>query len=92
MDPALLLLDEPTASLDPARRSELATSLRALAATGRALLLTSHDDEFVRACGDRVVILADGRVVEAGDPHRVFGSPQHDATRRLLSKAVAGVS
>jgi ABC-type polar amino acid transport system ATPase subunit len=88
MDPPLLLLDEPTASLDPARRDELASSLRALAATGRALLLTSHDDHFVRAAANRVVILADGRVVETGDPQAVFAAPRHEATRRLLSNAI----
>ena len=85
MDPSLLLLDEPTASLDPARRDELASSLRALAASGRALLLTSHDDAFVRACAHQVVILADGRVVETGEPGAVFSAPQHEATRRLLA-------
>jgi ABC-type polar amino acid transport system ATPase subunit len=84
MDPPLLLLDEPTASLDPARREELGTSLGALAASGRALLVTSHDDEFVRAHATRVVILAGGRVVEAGDPRTVLTSPQHPATRALL--------
>ena len=47
-DPKLLLMDEPTASLDPARRGELGDTLRRLAATGRSLLLTCHDDDFVR--------------------------------------------
>lgn len=85
MDPPVLLLDEPTASLDPARRGDLARTLRDLAATGRALLLTSHDDDFVRACADRVLILADGEVVEEGAPADVFGSPRHPATRALLA-------
>ena len=84
VDPALLLLDEPTASLDPARRDELGTSLRALAASGRALLVTSHDDEFVRDHATRVVILAMGQVVEQGDPREVLTSPKHEATRALL--------
>ena len=91
MDPPLLLLDEPTASLDPARREDLASSLRALAASGRALLLTSHDDAFVRACAHRVVILAGGRVVEKGAPHAVFAAPQHAATRNLLSNTTVKV-
>ena len=86
MDPKLLLLDEPTASLDPARRTELGASLRALAASGRALLLTSHDDEFVREHATSVVILAAGRVVEAGDPRVVLTSPSHPATKALLEK------
>jgi len=86
MDPPLLLLDEPTASLDPARRTELGDSLRALAASGRALVLTSHDDDFVRDHATRVLILADGRVVEAGDPRTVLNHPSHPATKALLQR------
>ena len=84
MDPPLLLLDEPTASLDPARRNELGQLLRGLADGGRALLLTSHDDDFVTDYATRVAILAAGRIVEHGDPRRVLTNPEHDATRELL--------
>jgi ABC-type polar amino acid transport system ATPase subunit len=84
VDPPLLLLDEPTASLDPARRHELGDALGALAASGRALLLTSHDDDFVREHASRVLVLAEGTVVEQGDPGEVLGRPQHPATRALL--------
>jgi ABC-type polar amino acid transport system ATPase subunit len=84
VDPSLLLLDEPTASLDPARRNDLGDALRSLAASGRTLLLTSHDDDFVRDFATRVVILAQGLVVEAGDPRAVLGRPSHEATRELL--------
>lgn len=84
VEPPLLLLDEPTASLDPARRNDLGAALRALAASGRALLLTSHDDDFVRDFSTRVMILANGRVVEEGDPRRVLEEAQHEETRKLL--------
>lgn len=83
-DPPLLLMDEPTASLDPARRGALGEALRALAAEGRGLLVTTHDPEFARAFADRVVVLAAGRVAEEGEPARVLGNPQHPATRELL--------
>ena len=84
MDPAVLLLDEPTASLDPARRGELGAIVRQLAGNGAALLLTSHDDDFVAAYATRVAILADGRIVEQGDPAAVLRDPAHEATRELL--------
>ena len=84
MDPPLLLLDEPTASLDPARRRALGESLAELAASGRALLVTSHDDDFVRDFASEVLILADGEVVERGEPGQVLSAPQHDATKTLL--------
>ena len=83
MDPKLLLLDEPTASLDPARRNALGESLGELAASGRALLITSHDDDFVRDFATQVVILAEGEVVESGPPHAVLDAPQHAATREI---------
>jgi len=84
VDPPLLLLDEPTASLDPARQNELGRALRELSGQGRTLLFTSHDDDFVRDYATRVVVLAEGRVVEEGDPRQVLTQPKHEATRQLL--------
>ena len=84
VDPPLLLLDEPTASLDPARCTELGHTLRQLASGGRTLVMTSHDDEFVEQFATRVVVLADGVVVEEGAARDVLRHPQHPATRRLL--------
>jgi len=84
VDPPLLLLDEPTASLDPARRNDLGDVLKGLAASGRTLVVTSHDDDFVRDFATRVVILAEGRVVEEGEPHQVLENAQHERTRELL--------
>ena len=55
-----------------------------LAAEGRTLVMTSHDDEFVEEFASRVMVLADGCVVEAGDPHTVLRQPQHAATKALL--------
>jgi ABC-type polar amino acid transport system ATPase subunit len=86
MDPPLLLMDEPTASLDPARRSDLGTTLRQLTSEGRTLVVTTHDDDFARDFADRVVILAEGAVVEEGAAREVLTNPQHPATRRLLLK------
>jgi ABC-type polar amino acid transport system ATPase subunit len=84
VDPPLLLLDEPTASLDPARRNDLGEALTALAAAGRALVMTSHDDDFVREFATRVVVLANGEVVEEGAPAEVLTTPKHPATKALL--------
>ena len=83
VDPALLLMDEPTASLDPARRGALAEALRSLAAQGRGLLVTTHDADFARAA-DRVVVLAAGRVAEEGSAEDVLSNPRHPATIELL--------
>jgi ABC-type polar amino acid transport system ATPase subunit len=87
MDPPLLLMDEPTASLDPARRNELGVTLRELVSEGRTLIVTTHDDDFARDYADRVIILANGEVVEEGDPKIVLTNPQHPATKALLQGA-----
>jgi ABC-type polar amino acid transport system ATPase subunit len=63
MGPQVLLMDEPTASLDPARRGDLAATLRQLAEGGCALLIASHDEDFVRACAHRVVVMEAGRLI-----------------------------
>ncbi len=90
MDPPLLLMDEPTASLDPARRFELGQTLRTLTAGGRTLMITTHDDDFARDFASRVIVLAEGQVVEEGDPGEVLTSPQQAATRALLQNVHAG--
>ena len=83
-DPAMLLMDEPTSALDPARRGTLGDTLRALAAQGRGLLVATHDVEFARAHCDRVLVLAEGVLVEEGPAAAVLEAPTHPATRVLL--------
>jgi ABC-type polar amino acid transport system ATPase subunit len=83
-DPPLLLMDEPTASLDPARRGELGETLQQLTAAGRTLLMATHDDDFACAVATRVIIMSDGEVVEEGVPGQVLRQPAHPATRALL--------
>ena len=83
MDPPLLLMDEPTASLDPARRGSLGDALKMLSAQGRGLLIATHDTDFARDFADRVVILAEGVVAEEGPP-AILENPSHPATRALL--------
>jgi ABC-type polar amino acid transport system ATPase subunit len=63
VDPPVLLMDEPTASLDAGRRGELAGTLQRLAADGRTIVVATHDDEFARAFADRIIRLEGGRVV-----------------------------
>ena len=60
--PPVLLMDEPTASLDPARRGDLAATLRGLAGEGRTLVVASHDQDFARACASRVLTMQDGEL------------------------------
>jgi ABC-type polar amino acid transport system ATPase subunit len=66
VDPPLLLLDEPTASLDSGRRTELRDLLRELTREGRTLLVATHDEDFARGCANRVLRVSEGRVFEEG--------------------------
>ena len=83
-DPTLLLLDEPTSALDPARRGSLGEVLRALAAEGHGLLISTHDVDFAEGFADSVAILAAGVVVEEGAPREVLSNSTHADTRALL--------
>jgi polar amino acid transport system ATP-binding protein len=66
VDPAVLLMDEPTASLDHARRDDLAMTLHELRTQGRTIVIATHDQEFARAAADRVIVMHDGRLVREG--------------------------
>lgn len=63
-DPPVLLMDEPTASLDPARRTELGTLLRSLVSRQRTLVIATHDEDFAQAAATRVLCVREGRVFE----------------------------
>src|SRR5687767_4092714 len=64
VNPPVLLMDEPMASLDPSRRAELGTLLRRLTAAGRTLLITTHDEQFARAFATRILMIDGDAVTE----------------------------
>ena len=72
VDPGVLLMDEPTASLDQARRAELALTLQQLAHQGRTVVVATHDRGFVESCAHRAVVLDEGRVAREGLPSEVL--------------------
>ena len=72
VNPPVLLMDEPTASLDPARRGELAATVRRLSDDGTTLLLATHDAEFTRGCAQRVLLLEHGHLTRHGTPAEVL--------------------
>ncbi|HEY0931819.1 MAG TPA: ATP-binding cassette domain-containing protein [Gemmatimonas sp.] len=92
LDPQVLLMDEPTAALDPARRVALTETLRQLAQGGRTLLITTHDLGFARTVADRVAVLSHGVVVECGEAKQVLDSPVHEATKELLKSETSSAA
>ncbi|WP_157253730.1 oligopeptide/dipeptide ABC transporter ATP-binding protein [Nonomuraea typhae] len=80
--PALLICDEPVASLDVSVQAHVLELLRQV---GTSMLFITHDLAVVRQMADRLVVLSRGRVVESGDTAQVLDAPEHDYTRRLLA-------
>jgi microcin C transport system ATP-binding protein len=86
LKPALMLLDEPTSALDVSVQQQVLELLVALQKRYQmSYLFITHDLAVIRALAHRVIVMRAGRVVEAGATETVFGSPQHDYTRELLS-------
>ncbi len=81
-----MLFDEPTSALDPELVGDVLEVMRELKAEGMTMLVVSHEMAFAREAADRVVFMAEGRIVEQGPPEAIFGDPQHDATRAFLSR------
>jgi peptide/nickel transport system ATP-binding protein len=84
--PSLLVADEPTSALDVSVQAQILNLLLQLRATEQiAVLLISHDLSVVRNLCDRVYVMKDGRVVEAGDTEDLLASPSHPYTRELIT-------
>lgn len=84
-DPEMLLLDEPTASLDPAATLAIERILGEVKAAGVKLILVTHDLGQARRMADEVVFLARGRVVEQGPAEAFFAGPETEAARAYLA-------
>lgn len=82
--PALLIADEPTSALDPITQAEILKLFGAIHANGTALLYISHDLPSVAELCDRIAILQEGRIVEAGECRQVFAQPAHQYTAQLV--------
>jgi polar amino acid transport system ATP-binding protein len=89
-DPRLLLLDEITSALDPELVGEVLELVGELAAAGRTIVMATHEMAFARDVADTVCFLDGGRIVESGQAKQVLTDPQHDRTRRFLSRLIGG--
>jgi polar amino acid transport system ATP-binding protein len=87
-DPALLLLDEITAALDPELVGEVLAIVRDLAAEGTTMLLATHEMGFARDVATRVCFLDGGRILEQGPPAEIFSSPREERTRQFLRRVL----
>jgi polar amino acid transport system ATP-binding protein len=86
--PKLLLLDEPTSALDPEMTAEVLEMIEDLRQEGRDFILVTHEMGFARKIADEVVLLAEGKIAEAGTVAQVFEQPRHEITRQFLAKVL----
>ena len=84
--PEILLLDEVTSALDPELVGEVLDAIRLLAADGMTMFIVSHEMGFVREVSARVAFMADGRLVEIGQPKQIFDAPKEVRTRDFVSR------
>ncbi|MFI5569173.1 amino acid ABC transporter ATP-binding protein [Streptomyces sp. NPDC051740] len=86
MEPKVMLFDEPTSALDPEMINEVLEVMRQLAGEGMPMIVVTHETGFARSAANRVVFMADGRIVEDRTPDGFFGDPRSDRAKDFLSK------
>ena len=87
MKPQIMLFDEPTSALDPEMVGEVLQVMKNLAVKhGMTMIVVTHEMGFAREVCDKVVFMADGRIVEEGKPQDIFDNPQNERTKEFLSK------
>ena len=88
MEPEVMLFDEPTSALDPEMVGEVLEVMRELAASGMTMVVVTHEMGFAREVGNRVLFMAEGKLLEEGTPEQVFGNPQNARLKDFLSKVL----
>src|SRR5690606_434852 len=87
MKPQVMIFDEVTSALDPELVGEVLAVIKEIAADGKmTMLLITHEMEFARDVADRVIFIADGRIVEQGPPSRIFTQPESGRLQSFLGR------
>ncbi|WP_286140397.1 amino acid ABC transporter ATP-binding protein [Arthrobacter sp. Rue61a] len=84
LDPSIMLFDEPTSAIDPEVGLEVLAVMRELASDGMTMLVVTHEMQFARDVSDTLVVMADCKIIEQGDPRAIMTDPQEARTRRFL--------
>ena len=88
MQPDVMLFDEPTSALDPEMVGEVLEVMKSLARDGMTMIVVTHEMGFAREVGSRVIFMADGRIIEEGDPNQLFANPQSERLKTFLAKVL----
>ena len=88
MEPDVMLFDEPTSALDPEMVGEVLDVMKELAHEGMTMVVVTHEMGFAKEVGNRVIFMADGKLVEEGAPAEIFANPKSDRLKDFLSKVL----
>lgn len=88
MNPDVMLFDEPTSALDPEMVGEVLDVMKSLADAGMTMVVVTHEMNFAKEVGTRVIFMADGMVIEEGTPSEIFDNPQNERTKTFLEKVL----
>ena len=88
MEPEVMLFDEPTSALDPEMVGEVLDVMKDLAREGMTMVVVTHEMGFAREVGDRVLFMAEGKILEEGPPSELFDHPKHPRLQDFLSKVI----
>ena len=88
MNPEVMLFDEPTSALDPEMVGEVLQVMKELADEGMTMVVVTHEMGFAREVGNRILFMADGKILEEGAPSQIFDHPQHPRLQDFLSKVL----
>lgn len=86
MEPKAMLFDEPTSALDPELVGEVLQVMKDLAREGMTMVIVTHEMGFAKEVASRIVMLADGNIIEEGHPSEIFANPKHERTQRFLNQ------
>ena len=88
MQPDVMLFDEPTSALDPEMVGEVLEVMKSLAHDGMTMIVVTHEMGFAREVGSRVIFMADGRIIEEGEPTEMFANPKSERLQTFLAKVL----
>lgn len=88
MSPDVMLFDEPTSALDPEMVGDVLSVMQDLARDGMTMVIVTHEMGFAKEVADRVIFMADGKIVESGEPAELFEHPKELRTQEFLAKVL----
>ena len=88
MEPEVMLFDEPTSALDPEMVGDVLDVMKELAHEGMTMVVVTHEMGFAREVGNRVLFMADGKLLEQGAPEEIFGNPKNPRLQDFLAKVL----